>query len=108
MSFLKKLKNFFGFENPLKITPEREDELLEKIAGLVLRFGLDSAVLPFGDAIIPMSSILAITTLLPASFFLEGLGIPGFELTAFFEKRENVERLLKRIDELQREKETKG
>jgi hypothetical protein len=33
---------------------------------------------------------------------LEAVGIPGFKYTIFFEKKDNVKRLLERIEELLR------
>jgi hypothetical protein len=108
MSFLKKVKDFFGFQIPrMEISPERESEIIEKIAGLVSRLGMELPALLIGYAYVPVATIVTQTTLLPLAPFLEAVGIKGFEYTAFFEKKENVKRLLERIDQLRREREAK-
>lgn len=106
MSLLKKIKDFFGFQFPnIDITPEREEEIIEKTAKLVSNFGMELPAILMGSAYVPMASVLTQFTLLPISPLLESIGIPGFEYTAFFEKKENVKRLLDRIDQLRKERE---
>ena len=106
MSILKKIKDFFGFEMPsLEITPERENEIIEKIARFVSKMGMEWPVELIGWGYVPVATIMTQTTLLPIAPLLEAIGIHGFEYTAFFEKKENVKRLLERIEELRKERE---
>lgn len=109
MPFLKKVKDFFGFQLPsMEISPEREKEIIEKIAGFVSKMGMEWPVLLIGWGYVPVSTIVAQTTLLPMAPILEAIGIRGFEYTAFFEKKDNVKRLLERIEELREKRESKG
>jgi hypothetical protein len=108
MPFLKKVKDFFGFQMPsLEISPERENEIIEKIAQFVSKIGMEWPVLLIGWGYVPVSTIMAQTTLLPLAPLLEAVGIRGFEYTAFFEKKENVKRLLERIEQLRKERESR-
>lgn len=109
MSFLKKVKDFFGFQMPsMEISPERENEIIEKFAGFVSKIGMEWPVLLMGWGYVPVATIMAQTTLLPLAPLLEAVGIRGFEYTAFFEKKDNVKRLLERIEELRQQREGKG
>jgi len=108
MSTLKKIKDFFGFQMPsMEISPERENEIIEKTARFVSRLGMEWPAILIGSGYVPVSTILAQTTLLPLAPLLELVGIRGFEYTAFFEKKDNVKRLLERIDELRKERESR-
>ncbi len=101
MPFLKKVKDFFGFQMPsMEITPERENEIIEKISQFVSRLGMEWPVELIGWGYVPVATIVTQTTLLPMAPLLEAVGVRGFEYTAFFEKKENVKRLLERIEQL--------
>ena len=107
-AFVKKIQDFFGFHIPnMDITPEREEEICEKIARTVLSFGLEWPVILMGNAYLPMSTIITQLTLLPASPLLEAVGIHGYEYAAFFEKKRNVKYLLDKIEQLRKEREHK-
>jgi len=103
---LKKIKDFFGFQMPsMDITPERENEIIEKIARFVSRMGMELPVELIGWGYLPAATVVALTTLLPMATLLEAIGVRGFEYTAFFEKKENVKRLLERIEQLRQQRE---
>jgi hypothetical protein len=100
----RKTRDFFGFNVPLlEMPPERREEIIEKIASNVVKFGLEIPVELVGWMIQPMSTIVGQTTLLPMAPFLELLGLRGYEYVAFF-RRENVKRLLERIEQLEKER----
>ena len=109
MPLLKKIKDFFGFQMPsMEISSERENEMIEKIAQFVSKIGMEWPVLLVGWGYVPVATIVTQTTLLPMAPLLEAIGVRGFEYTAFFEKKENVKRLLERIEQLRQEKESRG
>jgi len=109
MTLLNKIKDFFGFQMPvMDITPERENEITEKIAHFISRFGMEWPVLLIGWAYVPVATIVTQMTLLPWAPILEMVGIHGFQYTSFFEKKDNVKRLLERIDELRKQREAEG
>lgn len=108
---MSKIRNFFKnfFNVPsLDITPEREQAVIEKIAKATIRWGLEMPVLLVGSGFKITSTIISDTILLPWVPFLEFVGVNGYEYTAFFRKKENVDRLLKRIEELRSAREEAG
>lgn len=103
MTLLDKIKHFFELPK-IEITPEREDELIEKIAKIVRQFGLELPAQLVTSLLYPVSSIVADTTFLPIVPFLEGMGIKGWEWAAFLEKKDNILRLQDRLEEMEQEK----
>ena len=102
MGILKSVGDFFGFQLPPELRPEQEDEIIEKIARTISKYGMEYPAILLGSAYVPMATIVTDTTLLPMAPLLEAVGIPGFKYTIFFEKKDNVKRLLERIEELLR------
>jgi hypothetical protein len=79
------------------ITPEREEEISEKLASLISRFKLES---PFGAAfevLKPFSHIFSNIILLPVSPFLYFFGLDGFRYVDFFEKSSNIELIQEKL-----------
>ena len=106
MPLLKKIKDSVGFQlPPMDVSPERENEIIEKVAGFISKIGMEWPTLLIGSAYVPVATIVTQTTLLPLAPFLEAMGIRGFQYTAFFEKKDNVRRLLERVEELMKQKE---
>jgi len=101
MSWLKK---YFKLPS-LEISPEREQEIIEKIANAIVKYGLSLPTLFVGPAFVPTSTIFSHVVLVPASPFLEMLGIDMNEYIAFFYKKDNVWRILDRVDDLKNAKE---
>ena len=92
----------------LEITQEREEEILDYIAEKIEKYGLDVPALLFLIPLEPLSPVVSQLGLLPFAPFLEALDIRGFDYVAFFSKTENVNRLIKKIEnKKQKEKDTK-
>jgi len=108
MGILKSVGDFFGFQMPPELRPEQEDEIIEKIARTISKYGMEYPAILMGSAYVPMATIVTDTTLLPMAPLLEAVGIPGFKYTLFFEKKDNLRRLLERLEELQREREARA
>lgn len=105
MSILSKIKRFFGFELPsLELSEEKESEIIEKLARAISKWDMETPAYILLYSFRPISTVVSYTTILPAALFLEFFGIDGYKYTAFFSKKENLQRLLKRIEELEDEK----
>jgi hypothetical protein len=91
----------------LEITQEREEEILDYITEQIAKFGLDVPALLFLFPIAPLSPVLSQLGLLPLAPFLEAFNIHGFDYVAFFSKTENVNRIIKKIEEKNLKKEEK-
>jgi len=93
----------------IEVTSEDEDEMISNIAQKIHEYGLDMAAIFMIESVKPLSYIGArmgrffISPFLPA--FGENLGISGEKFLQIFEKRENVEKLIKAVEELTQEEE---
>ena len=87
------------------LPPEEEDELIEKLAQNIIKRRMGLMAQLTLETISPISKLgadLGMTLLGP---YLEFFGVE--KVTALFRKRENLTRLLDRIDELEMEKSRK-
>ena len=82
----------------LEITTEREEEIINIIAEKITKYGLEVPALLVLLPLKPLSPIASQLGLLPFAPILEAFNIPGFDYVAFFSKVENVDRLLKKIE----------
>ena len=95
----------------IEVTPEDEEEMIEKIAHRIHKHGLDMAAIFMIESFKPLSFIGAqmgrffVSPLLPA--LGKDIGISGEKLFQIFEKHENVEKLIKTVEELTQEEEQK-
>ena len=102
-SFSSKVKDYLN-NSPIvaKLTPEQEEEMIDRIAGKISKFGME---MPAGIVLgifKPLSYVGSNLILLPASPFLYMFGINGYPSVSFLEKGENVEKLIKKIEDLDR------
>ena len=83
--------------------------MIGKIAQKIHKYGLDAAAVLIIESVKPLSYVGAqmgrffISPFLPV--FGENIGIGGEKFLQIFEKRENVEKLIKVVEELTREEE---
>ncbi len=97
------------FWEDIQLTEEDEEEVIRKTAEVIHRFGLDAAAILMIESIKPLVYIggqmgrFLITPFLPA--ISEDLGRKGDIFLRVFEKRENVEKLLKLLEEMAGEEE---
>jgi hypothetical protein len=84
------------------LTPERETELIEDLAKRVVDYGLEFPSVLGLEAFRPISFIASRLGLNLVAPFLEFFGISGYEYAILFENEENVKRLIKRIEELEK------
>jgi hypothetical protein len=92
--FIDWLKDFFCNIPDFEITPERETELIEDLVEKITKYDLEST-----------STVLSHMVLVPLTPYLEAFGINGDDYVALFSNKENVKRLMKRLDEVKLSKE---
>lgn len=86
------------------LTQEDEERLIQNIAKLVVDKGLETPAIMFLEATKPLSFIasqMAIVALGPLQWLFE---LEGPKYTALFMKRENVGKIIERIEELSKTK----
>ena len=82
---------------------EKEDELIEKAANWIAREGLEAPAVLLVQMLKPISTIggdLALFFLAPYLPMLEEI---GYEFIETFQKRENLEKLIRRVEQLHEE-----
>ena len=95
----------------IEVTSEDEDEMIKKIANIIHKYGMDVAAILMIESVKPLSYIgtqmgrFFVSPFLPA--FGENIGITGEKFLQTFEKRENVEKLIKAVEELTCEEEAR-
>lgn len=93
----------------IEVTPEEEEEMINKIAEKVHNYGMDVAAILFIESVKPLAYIGGQMGRVFVSPFLPALGdsisTGGEKFLTIFEKRDNVEKLLKRIEEISKEEE---
>ena len=93
----------------IEVTSEDEDEMIMMIAQKIHKHGLDVAAIFMIESVKPLSYIgtqmgrFFVSPFLPA--LGENIGISGEKFFQIFEKRDNVEKLIKAVEELTREEE---
>ena len=91
----------------IDVTSEEEDEMIRKIASKIHEYKMDVAAILMIESIKPVSYLgsqmgrFFVSPFLPV--FGETIGMGGEKLFQIFEKRENVEKLVKAVEELTRE-----
>jgi hypothetical protein len=82
-----------------ELTQEEQDKMIDKIAGEVLKRRLETVAIMFLESIKPMSYIGSQLAMVFVGPFLSIFGDFGINYIKFFEKRDNVEKLLLKIEE---------
>jgi hypothetical protein len=107
MVSVDRLKGFFCNLPPAKLSPEQEEKLIERLAKLVVRYGMEPPALITLTAFKPISTITSLTVLFWIAPFLDIAGMHGYEYSLLFAKKENVERLINKIEELSKSPQSK-
>jgi hypothetical protein len=93
--------------NPIpNLTSAEEEALIEDFAQKTVKYGLEIPVMTFLDGMTPVSRFVAEIPLLFASPFLTAMGINSYDYVALFSKREVIELIIQRIEQLHEERET--
>jgi hypothetical protein len=95
---LKKAASSIGFKLPdIKISPEREQELIEKIVNATKKSGMEDFVILWGSQMIPISRVFSMTVMMPFAPFLQVAGLKGWEYVAFLENEKNIQTIITRL-----------
>jgi len=93
--------NFLYFDTPpLELSSKREEEIIEKVAQEIIKRDLDQIALITLGWMTPIAPMVTQVMVFPIATMLELLGISSYEYVTFFSKRENVQRLFDRLEEL--------
>ena len=95
---------------PRELTPEEEEDLINKIASEIVRSGFGTVSLLYLESYKPLSFIggqLGLFFLSPILPLLGKWGQLGTDLLMLVSKRENVEKIIKKIEELMKEEKEK-
>lgn len=82
-----------------ELTPDDEERIIKRITDAVMKRGLETVAIVTLETIKPVSYVGSQLSMAFVAPFLAIFGDLGIDYIAFFNKRENVERLLKRIEE---------
>jgi len=94
-------------ELPFKSNGENERKLIEKFAKIVVDYGMEDPVIMALETFKPMSFVGSQLILLYFAPITEIVGVPGYELSELFSKRENLDLIREKIEELKKVKRTK-
>ena len=89
------------------ISPEREKELIDKMARFITDRHMQTPAIIFLESLKPLSFVIGQFGMAYLSPFTPFFGRWGNEGLILIQKRENVERLLQRIEELSRNQDKK-
>nr|MDO8135444.1 hypothetical protein [Candidatus Njordarchaeum guaymaensis] len=92
-----------GFFLPTSLSPQQEEELIEKIARLIVRSGADVPSTILLQAVGPFSYLSAHFLLLFLSPILPLFGNAGENIVALLSKRENLSKLIQRVEALKKQ-----
>jgi hypothetical protein len=82
-----------------ELKPEDEERIINRITGEVMKTELQTVAIIFLETIKPVSQIGSQMSMMFVAPFLTGFGGLGIDYIKFFEKRENIEKLVKRLEE---------
>ena len=108
-NLLSKPPGGLGLYWDVEVTPEEQEEIIQKIAQTIHKYGMDVAAILMIESVRPLSFIgaqmgrLFLSPVLPA--ISEDVGISGEKLFQIMEKHENVDKLIQAIEKLTQEEE---
>jgi len=93
------------FESPseLELTSQQEEELVEKLAQFIMKHKMETPAILFLETLKPVSFVSSTFAMMYVAPFLDIYGLNINQYALLFQKRENVERLLQRIEALIKE-----
>jgi len=83
-----------------ELTAEEEDRMINHLAEIIVSYGMDVPAIAILTVERPISSILSQTLGVMMAPFVELVGVRGYHYVALFNKKENVDRLMVKIEEL--------
>ncbi len=99
-----------GYVYGVPLTPERERELIEKIAGWTVKYSMEMPTIVFLQSVKPIGRTIGALGVFYGSAFMgisPGISQYGQEAVSLFDNPDNIEKLIARIEELSLEKQKK-
>ena len=92
----------FKYLDPITegLSEERKNQLIEAMTRRVVEHGLIAPAIIFLESVKPLAKVGGYTLILFSAPVLGLFGINGYELVGFFSDRQNLERLIKRLEEV--------
>jgi ribosomal protein S15P/S13E len=97
-----------GYVYGVPLTPEREKELVEKIASWTVKYSMEWPTILFLQSIKPVGRAISAMGVLYGTVFMgisPAISQYGQEAVALLDNPENIEKIISRIEELSEEKE---
>jgi hypothetical protein len=82
-----------------ELAPETEERMLCGLADTVVRYGLETPATFFLETMKPLAVYTSAFTLTIGAPVLELFGVDGYKYASLFQKRDSVEKLMKRIED---------
>ena len=92
---------------PVDLPPEKEERMIEGLARQISKRNMELPAILFLSPYEAVSAIVGETLLVWISPFLDFAGVNGYKYSLLLRKKENVRRLVDRIEELRKERESK-
>ena len=91
----------FKYLDPITegLNEERKNQLIETMTRRVVEHGLIAPAIIFLESVKPLAKVGSYTLILFSAPILGLFGINGYELVGFFSDRQNLEQLMKRLEE---------
>ena len=84
---------------PTMLTPEKEEEMINRVVSGVRKMGMETPAVVFFEMVKPVSYIGSQLGYYFAAPFAVAIGLLGFDWANLLSKRENIERILKKLEE---------
>ena len=103
-SLFSKIKEFFTDTSndpqpSLDIDSKRVDEIIKRVTEAVSNHDFELPAVLMIKPFIPTSSIISATVVTPMALILDVIGINGWEIAAFLHTKENLRRLVAKLEE---------
>lgn len=95
----KEKRSSFPSIPKLEVTPEREEAIIDYVAKKVMELKMEVPALMLLIPLKPVAPIVGQVQMLSFAPFMELFGLRGFEYAAFLSKSENIDRLIKKIQD---------
>ncbi|MEM2094756.1 MAG: hypothetical protein QXI32_05615 [Candidatus Bathyarchaeia archaeon] len=96
-----------GYVYGVPLTPEREKELIEKIAQWTVKYSMETPTIIFLQSVKPIGRTIGALGVFYGSAFMglsPGISQYGMEAVSLFDNPDNIEKIISRIEELSLEK----
>jgi len=89
----------------MDISEEREEAIINNMTNAISKLDIELPFLLMAGAFVPVSTIISQTIVTPGAAFINVIGIDGHEIAAFLNKKENLRRLISKVEENKKSKE---